>query len=80
MMHQPQGGGEGTAADISIRAKEMLRLRDRLNEIIGHHTSKETEQVRLDTKRDYFMSAEEAREYGVVDSVLRADKKDAEKS
>ena len=55
-------------------------MRDRLNEIIGHHTSKETEQVRLDTKRDYFMSAEEAREYGVVDSVLRADKKDAEKS
>lgn len=71
MLHQPQGGGEGTAADISIRAAEMLRMKDSLNQIVAHHSGQDIEQVAKDTKRDYFMSAEEAQQYGIVDRVLR---------
>ena len=70
MIHQPWGGVEGQAADISIQAKEILRLRDRLNEILARHTGKRLEEVARDTDRDFYMSAEEARRYGLVDEVV----------
>jgi ATP-dependent Clp protease protease subunit len=70
MIHQPWGGAEGKASDISIAAKEILRLKDRLNEILAFHTGKSAENLANDTERDYFMSAEEAKVYGLVDEVL----------
>ncbi|MES1943302.1 ATP-dependent Clp protease proteolytic subunit ClpP [Salinisphaera sp. PC39] len=70
MMHQPLGGFQGQASDIEIHAREILHARERLNEILAHHTGQSIEKVSQDTDRDYFMSAEEAREYGVVDRVL----------
>ena len=76
MIHQPWGGVQGQAADISIQAKEILRLRDRLNEILAHHTGKSLEAIARDTDRDNFMSAEEARAYGLVDDVVGSRKRD----
>ena len=70
MIHQPWGGYEGTAADINIQAQEILRLRSMLNQIISKHTGKTMKKVEQDTERDYFMSAEEAKAYGVVDNVV----------
>lgn len=70
MIHQPWGGVEGQAADISIQAREILRLRDRLNEILAAHTGKPLETIAKDTDRDFFMSAEEARAYGLIDEVV----------
>ena len=70
MIHQPWGGAEGKASDISIAAKEILRLKDRLNEILAVHTGKSVEVLSNDTERDYFMSADEAKVYGLVDEVL----------
>jgi ATP-dependent Clp protease protease subunit len=70
MIHQPWGGAEGKATDISIAAKEILRLKDRLNEILSSHTGKPVATLSNDTERDYFMSAEEAKKYGLVDEVL----------
>jgi ATP-dependent Clp protease protease subunit len=78
MIHQPWGGVQGQAADISIQAKEILRLRDRLNEILAFHTGKTLDVVSKDSDRDFFMSAEEAKEYGLVDAVL-ANRKTAPK-
>lgn len=79
MIHQPWGGVQGQAADISIQAREILRLRDRLNEILALHTGKPVDVIAKDTDRDFFMSAAEAREYGLVDDVVKsrreADKK-----
>jgi ATP-dependent Clp protease protease subunit len=69
MIHQPWGGAQGQATDISIQAKEILRLRDRLNEILAAHTGKSIDVIARDTDRDFFMSAEEARAYGLVDDV-----------
>lgn len=69
MIHQPWGGAQGQATDISIQAKEILRLRDRLNEILALHTGKSLEVIARDTDRDFFMSAEEAKTYGLVDDV-----------
>ncbi|MBI3985612.1 MAG: ATP-dependent Clp endopeptidase proteolytic subunit ClpP [Lentisphaerae bacterium] len=77
MMHQPWGGAEGAASDISIQAREILRLRDVLNSILSTHTGKTLEQVMKDTDRDNFMSSEEAREYGLIDAVV-ASRKDVE--
>jgi ATP-dependent Clp protease protease subunit len=74
MIHQPWGGVEGQAADISIQAKEILRLRDRLNEILAFHTGKPLEAIAKDTDRDFFMSADEAKEYGLVDEVVKSRK------
>ncbi len=71
MIHQPWGGAQGTAADISIQAQEILRLRQMLNNIIVKHTGKTIKKVERDTERDYFMSAAEAVEYGIVDDVLK---------
>jgi len=70
MIHQPWGGAEGKATDISIAAKEILRLKDRLNEILAFHTGKDAATLTNDTERDYFMSAVEAKAYGLVDEVL----------
>jgi ATP-dependent Clp protease protease subunit len=70
MIHQPWGGAQGQATDISIQAKEILRLRDRLNDILAFHTGKPLDVIVKDSDRDFFMSAEEASVYGLVDSVL----------
>ncbi|MBO2532465.1 ATP-dependent Clp protease, protease subunit [Planifilum fulgidum] len=70
MIHQPLGGAEGQATDIEIRAKRILRLRDRLNRLLSEHTGQPLEKIEKDTDRDYFMTAEEAKEYGIIDKVL----------
>jgi len=70
MLHQPSGGAGGQAADIAIAAKEIIRWRRTLNEIIARHTGKTTEQVEKDSDRDYYMSAAEAKTYGIVDHVV----------
>lgn len=70
MIHQPWGGAEGTAADINIQAKEILRLRTMLNGILAHHTGQTLKKIAQDTDRDFFMSAEEAVAYHLVDQVL----------
>ncbi|MCK4918097.1 MAG: ATP-dependent Clp endopeptidase proteolytic subunit ClpP [Candidatus Omnitrophica bacterium] len=74
MIHQPWGGAQGTAEDISIQANEILRLRTNLNEILSSHTGQTIEKVKIDTDRDYFMSASEAKQYGLVDEVISNDK------
>jgi ATP-dependent Clp protease protease subunit len=70
MIHQPLGGFQGQATDIEIHAREILRLKRMLNEILSKHTGQPVEKVEQDTERDYFMSAEEAKEYGLIDKVL----------
>ena len=70
MIHQPWGGVEGAAADINIQAKEILRLRGKLEDILVKHTKQSIEKIKKDTDRDYFMSAEEAKAYGTVDEVI----------
>jgi ATP-dependent Clp protease protease subunit len=70
MVHQPLGGVQGQAVDIEIHAREILSIRERLNEILGKHTGKTVEQIAQDTDRDYFMSAAAAKEYGLIDGVL----------
>jgi ATP-dependent Clp protease protease subunit len=69
-MHQPLGGAQGQATDIEIQANEILRLRKQINAILAHHTGKDIEQVREDTERDYWLNAQEATDYGLVDKVL----------
>ena len=78
MIHQPWGGVQGQASDISIQAKEILRMRDRLNEILALHTGKPIETIAKDTDRDFFMSAAESRDYGLVDDVVKS-RRDIEK-
>ncbi len=75
MIHQPWGGIQGAAEDIARHAKEILKLRDQINEILSHHTKQPLEKIQKDTDRDYFMSAEEAKEYGLIDEVLVTKKK-----
>jgi ATP-dependent Clp protease protease subunit len=70
MIHQPWGGAQGTASDIHIQAKEILKLKEQLNRLLAHHTGKSTEQIEKDTDRDYFMSSEESKNYGIVDHVI----------
>ncbi|MHB1307105.1 MAG: ATP-dependent Clp endopeptidase proteolytic subunit ClpP [Limisphaerales bacterium] len=72
MIHQPWGGVQGQATDISIQAKEILRLKDRLNEILASHSGRTLESIERDTDRDRFMSAAEAKEYGLVDEVVKS--------
>jgi len=74
MIHQPWGGVQGQASDISIQAKEILRLRASLNEILASHTGKPLEEIEKDTDRDFFMSADEALAYGLVDEVIKSRK------
>lgn len=70
MIHQPMGGSQGQASDIAIQAKEILRMRDALNEILAKHTGQDLERVQKDTDRDFFMSGNDAREYGLIDHVM----------
>lgn len=70
MIHQPWGGVQGAAADISIQANEILRLREKIEEILAKHTGQAKEKVKKDTDRDYFMSSEEAKKYGIIDEVI----------
>ncbi|PAW79509.1 MAG: ATP-dependent Clp endopeptidase, proteolytic subunit ClpP [Verrucomicrobia bacterium Tous-C9LFEB] len=72
MIHQPLGGAQGQAADIAIQAKEILRTKKRLNEILASHTGQTVDKVEKDTDRDNFMSAEEAKAYGLVDDVVKS--------
>ncbi|MBA2848276.1 ATP-dependent Clp protease protease subunit [Thermosulfuriphilus ammonigenes] len=78
MLHQPMGGFQGQAVDVDIQAKEILRLRDILNKILAKHTGQDIDRIQADTERDFYMSAEEAKAYGLVDEVIyqRAIKED----
>jgi len=70
MIHQPWGGVQGAAADISIQAKEILRLREMLENILAKHTGQPLDRIKKDSDRDYFMSSEEAQAYGLIDEVI----------
>jgi ATP-dependent Clp protease protease subunit len=70
MIHQPLGGAQGQATDIKIQATEILRMKDSLNEILSKHTGQDIERVAADTERDFFMSGEQALEYGIIDRVV----------
>jgi ATP-dependent Clp protease protease subunit len=70
LIHQPMGGFQGQASDIAIQAREILRMKDTLNTILARHTGKDLNQLQIDTDRDYFMSAQEAKEYGIIDHVI----------
>ena len=69
-MHQPMGGAQGQASDIEIHAREILRMQDRIRQILSDHTGQPYEKVAQDTDRDYYMSAEQAQEYGLIDDIL----------
>ena len=71
MIHQPSGGAQGQATDIEIHAREILKMRETLNQLMAEHTGRSLAEIQRDTERDYFMSAEEAQKYGLVDSVLQ---------
>ncbi|MFO8047591.1 MAG: ATP-dependent Clp endopeptidase proteolytic subunit ClpP [Desulfosudaceae bacterium] len=70
MIHQPMGGAQGQASDVAIQAKEILKMKDTLNHILAHHTGQKLERIQEDTDRDFFMSGEEARDYGIIDHVI----------
>jgi ATP-dependent Clp protease protease subunit len=70
MIHQPLGGAQGQASDIAIQAKEILYLREKMNEILHNHTGQDLKKLIEDTDRNYFMSAEEAKNYGIIDEVI----------
>jgi ATP-dependent Clp protease protease subunit len=72
MIHQPLGGVSGQASDIEIHAKEILRLRKTLNDILVEHSGQDLKKIREDTDRDYIMTAEEAVKYGIIDEVMKA--------
>ena len=74
MIHQPLGGARGQASDIEIQAREILKTKKKLNEILAAHTGKDVERIEKDGDRDYFMSAAEAADYGLVDEVVSAHK------
>jgi ATP-dependent Clp protease protease subunit len=70
LIHQPLGGAQGQATDIEIQAREILRIKRQLNELLAHHTGQTVKQIEKDTDRDNIMTAEEAKEYGLVDEVI----------
>lgn len=72
MMHQPTGGATGQTSDISIAAKEILRWRAQMNELLAHHTNKTAEEIASDSDRDFYLTAKEAMEYGIVDKVIES--------
>jgi ATP-dependent Clp protease protease subunit len=74
MIHQPMGGSEGQASDIEIYAKEIVKMRERLTKILAEHTGQDIERIRKDSDRNFFMSAEEALEYGIIDQVITRSK------
>jgi ATP-dependent Clp protease protease subunit len=80
MIHQPMGGAEGQASDIEIQAKEIMWLKQRLYEILALHTDKDIDQIEKDADRNYWMSAEESKEYGLVDNVLNQENLDGLRS
>lgn len=80
MIHQPMGGFQGQATDVEIHAKEILKMKDTLNRILANHSKQSFEKIQADTDRDYFMSAQDAKDYGIVDEVIVIDKKEKEKS
>ena len=71
LIHQPLGGAQGQATDVGIQAKEILKTKDKLNQILAHHTNQSIEQIQKDTDRDFFMTPEEAKEYGIIDEVIK---------
>jgi ATP-dependent Clp protease protease subunit len=70
LIHQPMGGFQGQASDIEIQAKEILRMKETLNQILVHHTGKTLKQIQADTDRDFFMTGKEAKDYGIIDHVI----------
>ena len=70
MIHQPSGGAQGQATDIHIQSQEILKIKERLNSLMAHHTGQDVDKITKDTERDNFMSAEESKNYGLVDQVL----------
>jgi len=74
LIHQPMGGVQGQATDIDIHAKEILKLRERLNKILAKHTGQSLKKIEKDTDRDYYMTAEEAKEYGIIDEIIESRK------
>lgn len=70
MIHQPMGGAQGQASDIKIQAEEIIRLRGKLNEILAFHSGRDIKKIEVDTDRDFFMSSDEAKEYGIIDHVI----------
>jgi ATP-dependent Clp protease protease subunit len=74
LIHQPMGGAQGQASDIEIHAKEILKLREELNKILSKHTGQTIKKIEKDTDRDYYMSAEEAKEYGIIDEIIETRK------
>lgn len=75
MIHQPLGGAKGQATDIEIEAKEILRMKKMLNELLAEHTGQKVDKIKKDTERDNFMTAEEALEYGLIDKIIRSEDK-----
>ncbi|WP_034670727.1 ATP-dependent Clp endopeptidase proteolytic subunit ClpP [Ectobacillus panaciterrae] len=75
MIHQPLGGARGQATEIEISARRILKLKEQINEIIAERTGHSVEKISYDTERDYFMSAQEAKEYGIIDKIIGADRK-----
>jgi ATP-dependent Clp protease protease subunit len=71
LLHQVMGGAEGQAADIKIRAEHILKIRDRLNQILAKHTNQDLKKIEVDTDRDYFMTPDEAKKYGIVDKIIK---------
>jgi ATP-dependent Clp protease, protease subunit len=78
LIHQPSGGFEGQATDIQIHAKEILRMRQTLNEMLASHTGQPIEKIERDTERDFFMSAQEAKEYGIIDDIIVRSSRDSQ--
>ena len=78
LIHQPMGGFQGQASDIEIQAREILRMKETLNQILVKHTGKKLEQIQGDTDRDFFMTGDEAKAYGIIDHVIR-DREDLDK-
>lgn len=76
LIHQPFGGAQGQAVDVKIHTEELLKTRDRLNKILAHHTGQPLEKIEKDTDRDFFMTPQEALEYGIIDRVIRSRKED----
>lgn len=74
LIHQPLGGFKGQAADIDIQAKEILKIREEINQILAKHTKRSLEKIEKDTDRDYYMNAEEAKDYGIIDTIVTKEK------
>ncbi len=79
MIHQPSGGATGHASDISIAAREIIRWREKLNEVLAERTGKSQDEIKKDSDRDFYMSAEEAKEYGLIDEVMNPDPRESGK-